>query len=175
MKLKQYLNEKSAKQIKKEWEKWSIKRQNLLATGKSREYKEARKKELELAHQYWKLTGFEFQGLGQMPFESIQESSNEEEFDMLDNMRLSFDIKAGNEFFLSVGNQNSVSDKQLQTAKNILKKNVKIKKLIKMAKSMTWEEAQNVSVEKLKKRDIKGMGYYCLLSSPLHHEMLRKI
>lgn len=174
MKFKQYLNERTAKQIKKEWEKWSIKRQNLLGRGKSKEYKEARKKELELAHEYWKLTGFEFEGLGQLPFESIKEGNNSD-FDLLNGIRLAFNIRKANEFFLSLASQSNISDKQVSKAKEILSKTREMKKLIKLAKSMTPEEAMDISQEKLAKRDIRDMKYYSFLSSPLHHEMLKGI
>ena len=148
MKFKEYIKEvKSSSQIKREWKKWMNKRTNLMGNpSKSKEYKEARKKELELAHEYWLLTGFKFQGLGQMPFESIQESNIHQDLELLNGIRLAFDIKAGNDFFLSILKSNKLTDKQVDKAKEILKKSKFVKKLIRMAKQTSPEQAIIITI-----------------------------
>jgi hypothetical protein len=50
-----------------------------------------------------------------------------------------------------------------------------MKKLVRLAKEMTWEEASKIHTERIKNRDLKDAKYYSLVSSPLHNEFLRKL
>lgn len=101
--------------------------------------------------------------------------SNASEFDLLNGIRLGLEIRKGNEFFLSVAGFDRVSDKQLAAAKKILMSTPLMKKLVKLAKSMTWQEALTVQAEKIKNKDLKDAKYYAFVSSPLHWDLLRKL
>lgn len=102
-------------------------------------------------------------------------ASNASEFELLNGIRLGLEIRKGNDFFLSVAGFDRVSDKQLAAAKKILMSTPLMKKLVKLAKSMTWQEALTVHTEKIKKRDMKDAKYYSLVSSPLHWDLLRSL
>ena len=75
------------------------------------------------------------------------EDSNEKQFDALNAFRGSLGIKKGEEFFTSVGGFGKISDKQLAAAKNILLSTPQMKRLVKMAKEMTWQEASEIHME----------------------------
>ena len=102
-------------------------------------------------------------------------STNAKEFDLLNGIRLGLEIRKGNDFFLSVAGFDRVSDKQLAAAKKILMSTPLMKKLVKLAKSMSWQEASKIHTENIKKKNFKDAKYYSLVSSPLHWDFLRKL